>query len=105
MPHRPDATGAAGATSIGVYLMSLAVDFEGLVLRCSHHVSNRDHFGILGQKVAALRSADALHEPGSTQTKQNLLDVVSREPLGVGKLTCGDRAAPVPPALGQVDGD
>ena len=48
--------------------------------------------GLLGQEVAALGAPDALHQPGPPEPKQDLLDVVGGQPLGVGQLTRGDRA-------------
>ena len=105
MPHRPDATGRARATSLGVYRVGLAVDFEGLVLGSGHDVPDGDGRRLLGEKVAALGAPYALDQAGPAKPQQDLLDVIGGQPLQVRQLARRDRAVARAAPLGEVERD
>src|SRR3954468_22938631 len=105
MPDWPDAAGRAGATSLGIDRVGVAVDLESLTLGGAHDIPHRDGAGVPGQEVPALGAPNALHQSGAPQAQQDLLDVVSREPLAVGQLAGGHGAVARAAALGKMDGD
>ena len=105
MPDRPDAAGGARATSVGVHRVGLAVDFEGLVLGGGHDVPDRDGRRLLGEEVAALGAAHAFDQSRAAKAQQDLLDVISGQPLDVGQLPRRDRADARPAPAGEMDRD
>src|SRR4051812_15991311 len=92
MPDRPDAAGRAGATSLGVHRVAVAVDLESLTLRRAHDVPHRDGGGVASQEIPALGAPDALHQSGPPEAQQDLLDVIGGKPLAVGQLAGGHGA-------------
>ncbi len=101
MPHRPDAAGAPGATSIGIDWPRIAVYLEGLVLRGCHDVADRNGVRLPREVVPTFGTAHAQNQSRAPKTQEDLLDIVGWKALGVGKVTRGNRAAAFPPALGE----
>jgi hypothetical protein len=84
-------------TALRINWVSLAVHLERLMLRRRHDVADRDGGGVAGEIVAALRAANAFDQAGPAEAKQNLLDVIGRQPLGIGQLAGSTGSAAVRP--------
>ncbi len=101
MPHRPDAAGAPGATSIGIDWPRIAVYLEGLVLRGCHDVADRNDVRLPREVVPTFGTAHAQNQSRAPKTQEDLLDIVGWKALGVGKLTRGTGPLPFRPRLAR----
>src|SRR5438445_8268912 len=73
-PDGPDAARSLRTTSLGIDGMEVAIDFEGDVLRGFDHVLDGDDVGLTGEMIAALGATDRIHQAGTPQAQEDLLD-------------------------------
>src|SRR5213592_752251 len=83
--------------------MEVAIDFEGDVLRGFDHVLDGDDVGLTGEMITALGATDRIHQAGTPQPQEDLLDVIVGQALLLGELACRDR--PLPRTPREVHGD
>src|SRR2546422_3332966 len=79
-PDGPDAARSLRTTSLGIDGMEIAIDFEGDVLRSFDHVLDGDDVGLTGEMIAALGATDRIHQAGTPQAQEDLLDVIVGPP-------------------------
>ncbi|HEV7391860.1 MAG TPA: hypothetical protein VGO08_09470, partial [Burkholderiales bacterium] len=80
-PNGPDAAIVGGRAPLFLNGVADTVKVEGLQLRGVNHVANRDLSGRLRENVPAPRAPSAGDHASAAESEQDLLDVVSREPL------------------------
>src|SRR5436190_14273512 len=102
-PDGPDAARSLRTTSLGIDGMEVAIDFEGDVLRGFDHVLDGDDVGLTGEMITALCATDRIHQAGTPQPQEDLLDVIVGQALLLGELACRDR--PLPRTPREVHGD
>src|SRR5881296_1274729 len=102
-PDGPDAARSLRTTSLGIDGMEVAIDFEGDVLRGFDHVLDGDDVGLTGEMIAALGATDRIHQAGTPQPQEDLLDVIVGQALLLGELARRDRPLPRTPC--EVHGD
>ena len=91
----------AGADEHAVGVGGDALDRARSRPRARHHLGHGDLAGGAGQRVAAVRAAARLDEPGLAQALHEVLEVGERQALGVGDRAERDRAgSPSSPARG-----
>src|SRR4029077_15221853 len=102
-PNGPDDARSLRTTSLRIDGMEVAVDFEGNVLRGFDHVFDGDDVGLTGEMVATLGTPHRIHQAGTPQPQENLLDVIVGQALLLGELARRDRPLPRTPC--EVHGD
>src|SRR5439155_1308627 len=102
-PHGPDAARSLRTTSLRIDGMEVAVDFEGDVLRGFNHIFDGDDVGLTGEMITALGATHRIHQAGTPQAQEDLLDVVMGQALLLGELARRDR--PLPRTSREVHGD
>src|SRR5713101_2268679 len=106
LQHSPDGPYAARSlrtTSLRIDGMEVAVDFEGDVFRGFDHVLNGDDVRLTREMVSALGATDRIHQAGTPQAQEDLLDVIVGQALLLGELARRDR--PLPRTPREVHGD
>src|ERR1051325_663749 len=74
-----------------------AMQVEGLQLRRRDDVADGDFFRSLGERVSPAGATRALHDSRTTETQQNLLDVIHRQTFALREIATRDRTLPNSP--------
>ena len=101
-PHGPDAAALRLGAALFAYRVCDAMQVERAELRRRNHFAHGDLVRRLREHVAAARTTRAVHETSAPEAKENLLDVVRRQPLT--RRDLAPRDWPFAGSLCQVEG-